>query len=482
MTQVRLPIYAKVLLWFMMNLVLLAALGYGFMRVQFRLGLDWMLAGATGDRIEKVANTLTSELDRQPQSAWPAILRRYSGERSIEFTLFSSDGSQLLGVPVEVPREVRIKLVDRRGGMRQSPPRRASPPPENRQRSEEQPPPKPRFILSTDAPTRYWTGIHVDTMYQDGDVYLPMTLVMISRSFLSGGLFFDPWPWLAVVIVGLLLSLLVWWPLVRGMTRFIQRLNGAARTIAHGRFEERVEENRGDELGELAVSVNAMASQLGDYVAEQRRITADVAHELCSPIARMQMALGVVEQRGTPEQAGYLRKLDAELQHMAKLVEEVMTFSKAASLPDREVAEEVDVLVLVERAIEREAAGQNVMVEVPEGLKIVTLREALDRALGNVLRNAIRYAVHVGPVKIEAKIEEGKLVICVSDVGPGVPADSLPKLFDPFYRPEVARARHTGGSGLGLAIVKRCIEACGGTVSARLREPQGLEVEMRLPV
>jgi two-component system sensor histidine kinase CpxA len=93
----------------------------------------------------------------------------------------------------------------------------------------------------------------------------------------------------------------------------------------------RLPDTRGDELGELSTSVNTMAAQLGDYVAQQRRITADVAHELCSPIARMQMALGVVEQRSTPDQATYLKKLDNELQHMARLVEKPPRLSICAN-------------------------------------------------------------------------------------------------------------------------------------------------------
>jgi two-component system sensor histidine kinase CpxA len=69
----------------------------------------------------------------------------------------------------------------------------------------------------------------------------------------------------------------------------------------------------------------------------------------------------------------------------------------------------------------------------------------------------------------------------ILDQGPGVPPETLPRLFEPFYRPEAARGRNTGGSGLGLAIVKRCIEACGGTVTARLRQPNGLAIEMLIP-
>jgi two-component system sensor histidine kinase CpxA len=331
----------------------------------------------------------------------------------------------------------------------------------------------------TGSPARYWAGIHLDLAY--GPDFMPLTLVMASESVTGGGLFIDLWPWIGLGAACLVVSALLWLPFVHGITRSISQLNRSAHAIAHGHFQARVPEKRSDELGELATSVNAMAGQLGDYVMQQRRITADVAHELCSPIARMQMALGIVEQRSTPDQSTYLKKLDGELQHMAKLVEEVLTFSKAESLPDRETPVEIHLHELIEQIITREAAGIGVVVDVPANLSLHTLYKALDRALGNVLRNAVRYAAHAGPIHIQASQENGQTIIKIADQGPGVPPETLPRLFEPFYRPEVARARHTGGSGLGLAIVKRCIEACKGSVTARLLEPSGLEVQMTIP-
>lgn len=477
MTGFRLPLYAKMLLCFLVNLLLLTALGYGFMRMQFRVGLDWMLAGPTGERLDELANSLSRELKKMPESEWPQVLNRYDVEHGITFALFSSKGEQILGKKVVVPREVSGKLIDKRSPEDPPPPKpnekvRRPPPTDDRM------PPKPRFILRSENPTRYWAGIHLDLVYHEWPYMLPLTLVMISDNLTAGGLFFDPWPWVALAFIGLLLSLLVWLPFVNGMTRAIQRLNIAARCIAQGGFGERVPDKRGDELGELAISVNAMAGQLGDYVAQQRRITRDVAHELCSPIARMQMALGVVEQRATPDQSGYIKKLDNELQHMATLVEEVLAFSKAEALSQSQEATEFNLLELVEEVITREASGFEVVVEVPADMKLRTLREAVDRALGNVLRNAVRYAGHAGTLRIQAYRENGKITLRISDEGPGIPEEALSRIFEPFYRPEAARGRHTGGSGLGLAIVKRCIEACGGNVAARNRAPSGLEVEM----
>jgi two-component system sensor histidine kinase CpxA len=105
----------------------------------------------------------------------------------------------------------------------------------------------------------------------------------------------------------------------------------------------------------------------------------------------------------------------------------------------------------------------------------------LSRALSNLIRNAVRYAGHAGPIEISAERLADGIAIRVSDSGPGVPPSELSRIFDPFYRVEASRSRETGGAGLGLAIVKTCVEACRGTVQARNRNPTGLEVTLRLP-
>lgn len=480
MSRIKLPLYTKILLWFLVNLCMLAGLGLWFMTAQFQLGLDWVLAGPGGERLEGLGTTLANDLRQRPESEWPEALLRQERGLGLSLSLFGSDGLQKLGAPLVVPAEARSKLIDKRRAEDMPPPprpRKAA----AKVRDERAPgdsPPKPRFMMRTAAPTTYWAGIHLPLAYGEGASRRPLTLVLVSDSITGGGFFFNPWPWAGLAAGGLLISALIWLPVVGGVTRAIRRTNDASKQIAAGEFGVRVPDQRGDELGELASSVNAMAAQLGDYVAQQRRITADVAHELCSPIARMQMALGVVEQRGTPEQAGYLKKIDAELQHMAKLVEEVLAFSKAPTLPEREAPETFRLRDLVDQIVAREAPDLSIRLNIDD-MQLHTLRSALGRALANVLRNAVRYAADI---EILAKSQaDGGALIQIMDRGPGVPADSLPRLFDPFFRPEAARSRSTGGSGLGLAITKRCIEACGGVVTAANREGGGLVVSIELP-
>lgn len=131
--------------------------------------------------------------------------------------------------------------------------------------------------------------------------------------------------------------------------------------------------------------------------------------------------------------------------------------------------------------IARDGNGSEVLSEVPGNLHVHAPREAIDRALSNLLRNAVRYASHMGPIHITAKRDGNQAAIIIRDHGPGVPADALPKLFEPFFRVDPARGRSSGGAGLGLAIVQRCIAACGGTVEASIPDDGGLKMTVRVP-
>jgi two-component system sensor histidine kinase CpxA len=500
---VRVPLYGKVLFWFLVNLCLVALLAGTFAVVQLRFGIDWLLAGPAKQRLEAMGEVIAGELRDQPVSAWNELLARYRLAHRVSFTIFRNDGRQVAGTAITPPAEVLEKLQDRRPPAPPPPPPRQGagtrdrsgprdhPPAEKEdldelERAQPRPhdPPKAKthFMVRSVDPVRYWVGVHIGLAHHSvGESSRPVTLLFTSSRITGGGLFFDPVPWLLFAAAALGVSALIWLPIVGGITRTIRKFNVAARRISEGCFDVRVPEQRLDELGELGVSVNAMARQLDHLVGSQRRLTADIAHELCSPIARMQRALAIVQQRIGSEHADYVSKLDRELQHMAQLVEEVLSFTKAENLPSMASAEDFAVDDLVRDVLGREAADAGVQVEVTEGLRVHAIREALDRALANVVRNAVRYASHAGAILISARECSGAVLISVTDSGPGVPADALEKIFEPFYRPEVARKRSTGGAGLGLAIVRRCVEACGGAVSAELSVPHGLRVNLRVP-
>ncbi|MBV9126555.1 MAG: HAMP domain-containing histidine kinase, partial [Verrucomicrobia bacterium] len=182
----------------------------------------------------------------------------------------------------------------------------------------------------------------------------------------------------------------------------------------------------------------------------------------------------------------YAKAASEKADQIARLVDELLAFSRASHGGTVAVrCETVLVRDAVAEAIQREAPDESVdlQLDIPPQLTVRADPELLVRALDNLLRNAIRYSASAGPIIIRAShaVADGGVTITVADSGPGVPEAELSKIFDAFYRVDVARARETGGTGLGLAIVKACIDSCSGTVSARNRKAGGLEVQIHLP-
>jgi len=484
--RLRIPIYGQILAWFFLNLAVLCAILYLLARVEFRLGLDSLLLGAAGERIQSLGNIIAQELSEGGPSEWDAILHRFSDAYGMEFTLFLNDASQLAGNQTLLPAQVRQKILEGRVPTRPS--LREPLPPRQRKAAVGAPEPSagrpgrdPKFMLRTSHPTRYWVGIRIPVA--DGQERRRLqTTLLAAASSLGGGLFVDVKPWLFAALGAVAISALLWLPFVRGLTRSIGELTRATERIAEGQFDIQVSGERGDELGRLAHAVNRLATRLGGFVTGQKRFLGDVAHEFCSPLSRLQMALGILEQRVEERQRPYVEDLRAEAQEMSQLVNELLSFSKAGLKPGEIKIVPVGLLEVVRRVTAREVSETvRIEMDVPEGLQAMAEPELLARALGNVLRNAIRYAAAAGPITIAVRAEKDLVVLTVADRGPGVPPESVSKLFDPFYRVDNSRTRQTGGIGLGLAIVRTCMEACGGRVSARNRETGGLEINLYLP-
>ena len=202
---------------------------------------------------------------------------------------------------------------------------------------------------------------------------------------------------------------------------------------------------------------------------------------LCSPLVRLQMILGIMEQRKGEGCEEYLKSANEKAGLLATLVNELLLFSKASLGDSAKQLSQVDLNDAVADAIHREeASSAQIETEIPSALAVQADPELLVRALSNLIRNSIRYAGEAGPIRVSASQEDERVIISVSDQGPGVPEAELGKIFDAFYRLDSARTRETGGTGLGLTIVKTCIESCGGSVQARNRQPHGLEVLLSL--
>lgn len=309
-----------------------------------------------------------------------------------------------------------------------------------------------------------------------------VSLVLVSGSLRGGGLFFDYVPSLLVGGGLTLVSVLMWLPFVRGLTHSLARMTATAEEIAQGRFDAVPPPDRRDELGRLGRALGHMAHRLDGFATGQKRFLGDTAHELFSPLARLEVALSILEQQATSAVHGaYAERALNEVRHLSDIVQDLLSFTKAGMRGKGAALEFTSLAGLVARAVRREAAEEWVVVAVDEAWLVCAEPDLLVRALANV----VRYAGDAGPITLTARTNHAPdggatVTLVVADQGPGVPPESLDRLFDPFYRPEDARTRETGGNGLGLAIVKSCVEACGGQVSVANRIPHGLELTFTL--
>jgi two-component system sensor histidine kinase CpxA len=483
----------KILCLALLNLVLLGAVLVVFARSQFQLGPESLLLGPARDRIAAIADSFSLALETTPANARDALFVSYAQRYNAAIFLTNPHGEALVGPHVAFSRELRDKL-ERVARPPQRPQHGSLPDPTSLRKGDDgddRPPPAPpqqrplpsesAFLLITHDPVLYWAGARIPVRLPDLDDRHPGILLLRSSSLFNSSLFFDWRLWIAVDLIVVGVSALCWLPFVRGLTRSIGEMDSVTKQIAEGRFDVQVASRRGDELGDLGRQINRMAARLQSFVKSQKRFLGDIAHELCAPIARIQFALGVLEQKAAEAQQADVARLHDEIQEMSGLVNELLSFSKAGMNPGAAQVTATPLALVVQRAIAREAfSGARIETNVPPELVAMANEAHLVRALSNLLRNAIRYAGSAGPITIVARREGPTVALIVTDCGPGLPEAELDEVFAPFYRPEASRTRETGGAGLGLAIVKSCVELCRGAVKCRNRQPSGLEVTIHL--
>jgi len=278
----------------------------------------------------------------------------------------------------------------------------------------------------------------------------------------------------------LLISFLFWCPFVYRITRTLSELTKMTEQIAEGQFDSRIKVKSRDEIGRLSDAVNSMAAKLESFVFGQKRFLGAISHELRTPIARLQMALELLETSATEDQKGLVGDIREEVEEMKSLVGELLAFSKAGMQGAKASLELVNLEEMMAEMLPGLCAKESIECDLQEGIKVLADPLLLERSLSNVLRNSLRYGGDFGPIRVKAVQIGSEVAIVIADDGPGVPEEALQHLGEPFYRPEESRSRQSGGVGLGLAIVKSCVEACQGVVAFRNRVAGGFEVELRL--
>jgi two-component system sensor histidine kinase CpxA len=296
------------------------------------------------------------------------------------------------------------------------------------------------------------------------------------------------------LIIGVLSSGLVCYLLSWYLTKPIVQLRTAARQIAAGDLTARAGApaiSRRDEVAGLMRDFDAMAERLETLLNAQSRLLNDISHELRSPLARLNVALGLARQRAGVESTDMLDRIELEAARLNELIGRILTLARLEDgeqlVPQTPVPlDEIVESVSEDAEFEAQERHCHVHTSIAQGnWQVRGNASLLHSAVENVVRNAIRYTQEGSAVEIDLKSETRGIreaVLRVSDSGPGVPSDSLDKLFQPFYRLDDARGRQTGGVGLGLAITERAVRFHGGKVSAFNRPQGGLVIEIRLPM
>jgi two-component system, OmpR family, sensor histidine kinase CpxA len=296
------------------------------------------------------------------------------------------------------------------------------------------------------------------------------------------------------MLIAVLTSGLVCFLLARYLTSPVARLRAATQRLAAGDLTARAGElgsRRGDEIAQLVRDFDGMAARIENLVNAQGRLLNDISHELRSPLARLNVALGLARQRSTKEAEGAINRIELEANRLNELIGRLLVLARleAGAEPAEKVPVHLDELVNeVVKDADFEAQGRNCRVRsvISDDVVVLGNPALLHSAIENVVRNAMRYT-HEG-TEVEIRLQQvdsangPEALIHVSDEGPGVPEEALDKLFRPFYRIDDARVRQTGGVGLGLSITERAVRLHQGSVRAANRPGGGLVVELRLPL
>jgi two-component system sensor histidine kinase CpxA len=412
-----------------LNAVLLAVAFSLFIGLQAGRGFDSFVLAGAGGRMQGIAREIETKLRGNPESMAPGIVDQVARERGVTLVLTENNGRIVAGPVSRLPGEVAASL-------------NPGPPPPGGRRGP--PPASAVFLVRAAAAPRYWAAVRMPIETLGDAAPRRGTLFFLADRLYTNPFFFDPRPLLTFAAIALLISAACWWPFLRRVSRDLAR---------------------------------------AELVTHQQQFLRDTAHELRSPIARMRLALDLLEAQGESGTAEKIARIREDVDEMQTLTSALLDAARAESAASAAPLEAVDVGAVIAEAVRMEARpGAAIDVSIEQGLKVKGRTDTLTRALANILRNAVFHAGAGGPISIDARRAGRTVHIVVADSGPGVPDESLEQLFTPFYRVDPSRARSSGGAGLGLAIARAAIEACGGRIQCRNRRPNGLEVMVDFPL
>jgi len=294
--------------------------------------------------------------------------------------------------------------------------------------------------------------------------------------------------WLEVMLAFVIITLACWW-VARRVSRPLKHMESTARDIAGGFTDLRVSPSivsRGDEIGALATAFNGMTERLCYLLERQKHLMRDISHDLRTPLARQRVAIELATDGSVDDEmlASILRQ-NERLEAMTAQILTLYSVSEQGGDIQREPVQLLHVLnrILADAADYAEHQGVDCRLTVmPDSERALVLGDPnlLQRAFDNVLQNALDHTPPGQPVIISLKTAGQKLVVGITDAGPGVPDNTLSHLFEPFYRADKSRGGE--GWGLGLAIARDILGLHDGRIEAFNGDQSGLVVNLSLPI
>ncbi len=277
------------------------------------------------------------------------------------------------------------------------------------------------------------------------------------------------------------------WIMARRSLVPLQRLGTTARHLGRGDLSQRADTTGPSEIRQLAHSFNVMAAELEEAERHRRNLTADVAHELRTPLSNIQGYLEVMKDGLIQPTTESIDTIHGQALLLSSLVEDLRLLAQVDAGELELQSSPAQVGEMLQSGLEAvrpraKAVGVALSLEVESTLPTVELDPTrIAQAVGNLLENAVTHTPEGGTVSVSALAVADAVEVTVADTGPGIAPHDLPHIFDRFYRADPSRARSTGGTGLGLTIARRLVEAHGGSIEVESVVGQGSRFIIRLP-
>ena len=399
----RVGLYQKFFTWAMLNLVLLGVITALFIGGVLLFNNNLYSPMLFNGSIASTFRMTSVELQYKPENQWASVLEECGRECGLHFGILILDDMDpplaAGGLPPRVVEAARtiprppysLCAVELEAGIL----------------------PQQYVIFMRDGdPAQYWYARTILVSNDEGVVRYVL-LAASSPSITGNGHFFELRLAVALLLSGLGLSFLWWWPFVRHLTKPIILMTKVTERIAAGDYSslsddspislKAVGEGRGDQIGCLAKATGIMAEKVKQQVHGQRRFIRHIAHELDSPLARIKLGLAVLDSRVDEKNQQRVQEISDEVEQLSLLVEDVLSFMRSEAIPESPAREAVSLAPLLQYVTRREARDRDVRLSVDEGLKVWADASCLGRALANVVRNAVRYAGEDGPIAIAAR-------------------------------------------------------------------------------